>query len=357
MKKTLLIGPYPPLFSYGGPTRSVFGLHKTLSSKKIDSYVLSPNTHLNGEILTEMNHDKKVIYSGSSYRFLLSNFKNYDIIWLNSFFELKLFFLIFLNLFSPFKLIVSPRGQLSSRAISSSNPFLKNIFIKLVFLFRKNLIFHSTSNDEKEKILFFFPKSINKKLQNIFQLDFSINNSFSKKFVFYSRIHKKKGLHILLDFLIKTELEISLDIYGFIEDKSYWIECQQKINKLPNVNYLGQIDGGEINKLKDKYTFFILPTLNENYGHVIIELISLGIIPILSKGTTPFDDLITKHVGLNFDIKKMQSLHKVLSSINIMSKEEIITLKLSTNRIFNIVNDELIAVKKEYVSFVTNLLK
>ena len=47
MKKVLLIGPYPPLFSYGGPTRSISALYESLKNS-FNITVLSPNSNLDG---------------------------------------------------------------------------------------------------------------------------------------------------------------------------------------------------------------------------------------------------------------------------------------------------------------------
>ena len=63
-----------------------------------------------------------------------------------------------------------------------------------------------------------------------------------------------------------------------------------EINSLENVNYIGTINDGEINLLIDKYTFFIAPTLTDTHGHAIIEMLSIGLIPIISKNTTPFEN-------------------------------------------------------------------
>ena len=40
-----------------------------------------------------------------------------------------------------------------------------------------------------------------------------------------------------------------------------------------------------------QYDAFLFPTLSENYGHVIVEAITSGCFVILSKDTTPWNDL------------------------------------------------------------------
>ena len=66
------------------------------------------------------------------------------------------------------------------------------------------------------------------------------------KLFYLSRIAKVKNLHYALDVLskIKTEGRITYDIYGSLEDKTYWKECETIIKKLPSnikVNYKGLV--------------------------------------------------------------------------------------------------------------------
>jgi len=355
MKKILLIGPYPPLYSYGGPTRSIYGIYNSLINSGYDCTVLSPKKNFDGSDNIGAINKKNIIYTDKFFHFIFKNYHTYDIIWFNSFFELKIFFLIFLKNLSDFKLIVSPRGQLSKKAISTSNMFLKYQFIKLVRIFKNTIIFHSTDSNESKDIE--YGLCINKVFQisNIFSLKFYENSCYEKKYVFYSRIHKKKGLLILLKNILHNKVDINLDIYGFIEDKVYWNECYEIIRKLENVNYMGNIDNGDISILKNKYSFFILPTLNENFGHVIVELLSIGLIPMISKGTTPFDSIIGDKIKFNFSLEKPDELtNNILQSRN-LSYNQMKEIKTSVKNIYNTLVKRQVNVKKEYVNFINKV--
>tara|TARA_B100001939_G_C16942801_1_gene618998 strand:+ start:2558 stop:3625 length:1068 start_codon:yes stop_codon:yes gene_type:complete len=353
MKKILLVGPYPPLFSYGGPTKSIYGLKKCLS-KNFDCYVLSPNRNLDGTLNKNLKNVKSIFYKSSSSKFLLLNAHKYDIIWFNSFFEHRLILLILMSLTLKFKLIISPRGQLANNAINTSNIILKKLFIKIIKPFKSNFIFHSTSESESNDIIEKFQKVRIKELPNIFSLNFIRNNSYEKNYLFYSRIHKKKGLNFLLKTLNNCSLNIKLDIYGFIEDHEYWNECKKNMKNLNHVNYKGEIKNGNISMLADKYTFFILPTLNENYGHVIIELLSLGIIPIISKKTTPFDSLLDKGIGFNFDLTSSNELEKIINKTKKLSIDELSNLKTNVSSVFQLLKHDLESITKEYINFVNH---
>ena len=82
MKKILIIGPYPPLFSHGGPTRSVRNLYKILSKNNIVK-VLSPGRHINGKRVNLLKKD--IVFSDNHIIYILKNINEFDIIWHNSY--------------------------------------------------------------------------------------------------------------------------------------------------------------------------------------------------------------------------------------------------------------------------------
>jgi glycosyltransferase involved in cell wall biosynthesis len=354
MKNLLIIGPFPPLFSYGGPTKSITSLHNIFSNSNINHHILSPDHHLDrSKIIQEKKTN--IFYRRHQSIFLISNFYKYDIIWLNSFFDIKLLILITIRLFSKFEIIVSPRGQLSPDAIITSNKFLKQIFIKIIRFFRVKLLFHSTSDSETDDIKTLFKKIKYKQISNLFNLDYKSNSVTKRKFIFYSRIHKKKGLHILLNTIQKYNLKIELDIYGFIEDEDYWKICANYIKKQSGIKYMGSLKDGDITKLANKYTFFILPTLNENFGHVIIELLSIGCIPIISKNTNPFDKDLSSIFNLNFEILDKADLKNVLEKANNMSTDSLIELKSKVKPYFDKINKKQEMLKNDYIYFINEI--
>lgn len=355
LDRVLLIGPFPPLFSYGGPTKSIFGIYNLLTNSGYDCTVLSPKKNFDGSENIDAINKKNIIYTNNFYHFILKYYHTYDIIWFNSFFELRIFFLIFLQKLSNFKLIVSPRGQLAKNAIYTSNMFLKYQFIKLIRIFKNDIIFHSTDSNESKEIQHNFGVDKIFQISNIFSLKFYENNFYEKKYVFYSRIHKKKGLHILLKDILYNKLDIYIDIYGFIEDKAYWKKCNKIIRKLKNVKYIGNIDNGDISVLKNKYSFFILPTLNENFGHVIVELLSVGLIPMISSGTTPFDSIIEDKIKLNFSLNNSGELTNKIIQSKSLSKTQMKDLKTKVKNIYNNLDEMQANVKKDYYNFISQI--
>ena len=106
--------------------------------------------------------------------------------------------------------------------------------------------------------------------------------------IFLSRISRKKNLLFAAKILQKVRGDITFDIYGNMEDISYWKECEEELQKLPrNVKweYKGEADAEQAVKIFAKYDVFLFPTMAENYGHVIFEAMAGGCIPIISDKT------------------------------------------------------------------------
>lgn len=358
MKRIILFGPQPPFYSYGGPVRSLNSLRDSLNHV-FNLICISPNYHLNGS-KTENSSTDKVIFSSHPFFELfkkcLSN-KN-TIVWYNSFFEISLLLLFILSKLGLCQIILSPRGQLAKEAINSANPNIKFLFIRIAkLLYPKRVNFHATDKNEKADIETFFKTSIIEVIPNISNQTYLKNNSYESNFVFFSRISKKKGLVELLSSIDSTSEVVNLDIYGFKEDSNYWQNCEEIINRNNNITYCGELVNGGLTPLSNRYTFFILPTYNENYGHVIFEAISLGMIPILSKETTPFDKEINKIVGLNFNHNSQESILASIKKAKMLSKNDILSMRNNLELYFDkLVNKQRIY-EKQYINFVNTLIK
>ena len=129
MKKILLFAPgFDPAFKGGGPIKSLKNLAEYLSHN-YDVYVFTRNLDIDKTILEGVVSDKwikkdgyNVLYSSSSQYFY--NLKQlskcnggFDLVYFNSFFNLKftLIPLLFLNL--KFKTLIAPRGEFCNEAL------------------------------------------------------------------------------------------------------------------------------------------------------------------------------------------------------------------------------------------------
>lgn len=128
------------------------------------------------------------------------------------------------------------------------------------------------------------------------------------KLIFYSRIVPKKNLGFLLEVLRTVkEGRVKLDIVGPFENSGYWRECEMLIKKLPpNItpNVVGPVsyDRGLEHLLANH--FFVLPTLNENFGYVFIESMAAGT-PVISSENVVWTDWEESNAGVRIPLSEV----------------------------------------------------
>lgn len=122
----------------------------------------------------------------------------------------------------------------------------------------------------------------------------------SVKLVYLSRISPKKNLIYLLERLKEVDSgEITLDIIGPVDDEAYWQKCKGIIAEMPkniSVKTLGAYPNNEALRRMAESHFFVMPTLNENFGYVFIEALAAGC-PILVSDNTVWTDVDERQVG------------------------------------------------------------
>ncbi len=251
-----------------------------------------------------------VFYASKSFLSLLSIAQlirgvEHDVLYLNSFYSYKFTFLPLLarrlGLAPKQACVIAPRGEFSSGAMSlkARKKSLYLIAAKVMRLF-SGLCWQASSDFELLDIL----RVMRVESSSIyvapdlpaFAIDPS-NLSLQKKslestfrLVFLSRIMPKKNLCFLLEALHLVCETIDLAIYGPLEDPVYWKRCQSLISTLPSnisVNYCGELRPSDVLTILSDFDLFVLPTLGENYGHVVFESLTSGT-PVLISDQTPW---------------------------------------------------------------------
>jgi glycosyltransferase involved in cell wall biosynthesis len=233
----------------------------------------------------------------------------FDKVYINSFFS-KNFSIIPLQILNAYHrnkpVILAPRGMLGEGALAIKK-FKKKAFILYSKLsgFHDRVIWHATSGQEAQEIRACFtsagrivqianlPKKLNAPLQKS-------KSKGALRLCFISRISEKKNLLFALNILsgLKNE-EICYNIYGPLEDEAYWKKCEDVIRGLPSnitVTYRGSINPAEIETVLATEHMMFLPTLNENFGHAIVESLMCGC-PVIISDQTPWNDLENYQAG------------------------------------------------------------
>ena len=197
--------------------------------------------------------------------------------------------------------LLTPDGDVCTNAmrIKAAKKFGAAAFCRLTGAFR-DVWFQPTSPDEVKNL----PKYLGIKKERITLLanlpsqpaprgDYEKKKD-SLRLVFASRIHPVKNLTYALEAVSKLGVSVVFDIYGSMEDKEYWQKCEEIIATMPEhitVTYRGRLDAADAREVAKEYDAFILPTMSENYGYAIEEALLCGCPVIISRGTTPWDDV------------------------------------------------------------------
>jgi glycosyltransferase involved in cell wall biosynthesis len=312
MKKCLIVcGSFYPAFKSGGPVRSLTNLVSLLGHDMSFDVVtsdkdLGDDSSMDGIKVNSWDNTfgcSKIFYISSIF-FLFKNYKKifnnkcYDVVYLNSFFDFRftISFLIFITfgLIKTKKILLAPRGEITFGAMSLS-PIKKRIYLRFFKLLKihKNIEFHFTSYEEMAEALVFLGDVKFKLAPNMHapmpHFREKIKNLNEINILFLSRISPKKNLLVVLESLKQLKFgTINLTIAGVVDDIKYWDKCLEIIDVLPkniNVKYLGAIDREKVPVELSKSHLFFLPTLNENYGHAIVEAMMHSNIVMLSDQT------------------------------------------------------------------------
>lgn len=313
---------YLPGYKAGGPIRSLANLIATL--KDVQFYVVTRNTdHFSSEPYQGIETNTWVKHSDNCHVFYfdeksisLSKFKQlmrertYDKIYLNSLFSPKFTILPLIaikRLKLQNKTILAPRGMLKAGALTvKANK--KRAFLSLSKLLKlySNIQWHATSDDEVKEIQHHFSKA------KIIHLAPNIATSIGEKpmksskqvgelkLVCLARISAEKGIKEALNYLQVAQLEgsVSCDFYGTIQNQDFLNECKQIASSIPNVSieFKGEIPPHQIPETLNRYHFFYLPTLGENFGHAIAEALNSAT-PVIISNKTPWINLKAKNAG------------------------------------------------------------
>lgn len=144
------------------------------------------------------------------------------------------------------------------------------------------------------------------------------------RIVFLSRISPMKNLDFALAVLRQVKVPVRFDIYGPIRDEPYWARCRKMIAQLPahmEARYRGSVEHDRVASVLVEYDLFFLPTLGENYGHVIFEALAAGT-PVLIADTTPWRELAEAGVGWDLPLERPDDFASKITSASELTATE-----------------------------------
>lgn len=255
---------------------------------------------------------------------LWKNARTFNVVHIHAWWNLVSVFSCMIALAKGVKVVISPRGTLSSYSFNHKTSTLKRLFHDLIGRrLLSNSYVHATSIPEEENLstiiaprLFFnIPNFVS--LPPLTEHPEPTKEEDHLKILFLSRIDEKKGLDVLLRALSLLTLPWKLTIAGDGEP-AYLQTLKDYANEK---NIAGNITwAGFQNEAKfvfyRQHDIFVLPSHNENFGNVVIESLNEGTAVLLSKNVGLATFVTENKLGWVFELDE----HSLAESISYAAK-------------------------------------
>jgi glycosyltransferase involved in cell wall biosynthesis len=327
MKKPVILvvmDYYLPAYKAGGPVRSISNMVELLAGE-FDFFIVARDRDCDdSEPFPGIDTDRWLERDGCRVRYvrgpgsLRNALKNLDpdLIYLNSFFStfaIATLALRRLGLIRRAPVLLAPRGELSPRALGLKKT-KKRCFLAAARLagLHRGVVWQASSAMEREEIARYSAGrvGVTPNIPARVEVDEAdlrrkpSKRAGSARFVFLSRLARKKNLAFALRLLKEVEGRVVFDVYGTPEDRDYVERCAGLMDELPDdvaARFLGPVPPDRVHETLLGYHFFLFPTLNENFGHVILEALLAGL-PVITSDQTYWRNLEHSAAGWDIDL-------------------------------------------------------
>ncbi len=339
LKKKILIfiDWYLPGYKAGGPIQSVANLvahfkeefEFSIITRDTDYCEQQPYSSVISNKWNSLPDGTKVYYfsknnlTRSAIRSLIRK-TEFDVVYLNGMYSLyfTLIPLLLLRRKKNIKVVIATRGMLSKGSLGVKKT-KKQFFIRAVKTLRlfDNVIFHATTEIERTEIVSVFgSNTLIKIAANLPQVNNNINlrerekgNAFVR-IVNIARIAPEKNLLVALKILKNIKADVIFDFYGPVYNQEYWNECKLVLDELPEnvkAQYKGSVESNKVSDVLNSYHFMFMPTTGENFGHIILQSLSVGC-PVIISDQTPWKQLQEKNIGWEIPLNNLDKYSETI---------------------------------------------
>ncbi|MGY3693174.1 glycosyltransferase involved in cell wall biosynthesis [Bradyrhizobium sp. USDA 3240] len=138
------------------------------------------------------------------------------------------------------------------------------------------------------------------------------------------RVTVQKNVTFALDVVRRLTVASSLDIFGEVDDSSYAQQCVEMARAGTgqcDVTFKGNLPKDELFAQLADYDVLLHPTLGENFGHSIVEALTLGL-PVLISDKSPWTDVAASNAGWALPLSEPESFVEKLEALHAMGPEE-----------------------------------
>lgn len=329
LKIIQICAAYKPAHIYGGPTMSVAKLSEELVKAGQDVTVLATTANGKEELEVPAGEEQLVDgvnvfyfrrltkdhthFSPALLIFLHRTIKNTKrqtpniklIIHIHAWWNLVSIFSCLIAKFHGIKVILSPRGMLTSYSLTNRNAKFKDA---IHFFLGKQLLrychIHATSTKEQKDVqqtcevngISVIPNFVN--FPNLIPQKELPNEEEQPiyKLLFLSRVEEKKGIELLFEALTKVSIPWHLSIGG--NGNPAYVESLKQLASILNIkekmSWLGHVDNEHKFNLLANHDLMVLTSYNENFANVVIESLAMGT-PVLTSKEVGLADYVTKN--------------------------------------------------------------
>ena len=148
------------------------------------------------------------------------------------------------------------------------------------------------------------------------------------------RIVPIKNIKYQLEELQKVkDVQVEVKLIGPIEDLDYYKECGEVVSRLPNnvkVEFIKGVSHDQLAGYYENSDVYFSATLNENFGHGIVEALGYSC-PIIISRFTPWKNLEDLGVGFDLDLKENAFTDKI-EFFGKMNEEEFSTYRQNSRQ-------------------------
>ena len=261
-------------------------------------------------------------------------------------------------------LVVSPRGALYSWSLAQGR--IRKSLAWRVFLKRalqRAALIHVTEPNEARAVrelgisapLIIVPNGVEQVPSALLRGWFSLRSARLEaplRYLFLSRIHKKKGVDVLLKAWARSVARTrggQLDIAGPFATPAYEQEIRLLVDALDvkdSVRFLGMLTGEDREQAFLGADVFVLPSHTENFGVAVVEALARGLPVITTKGT-PWKSIAENDAGWWIELSE-DSLKGTLDEVSELSRVALIAMggravSLARNFAWERLTEELLA--------------
>lgn len=311
MKILHVVPTYLPARRYGGPIVAVHGLCRALVRRGHDVTVFT--TNVDGDSVSDVPIDREVLLDGVRVRYFASSFPRlylsgsmrkalssveaFDLVHNHSVFLWPTAAAARAAKGKGVPYVISPRGMLVRDLIRRKSSFVKSAWIRLIERrnFANATAVHFTSERERDDATetgipiprsFIVPNGIDLVARPDVTRD-------TNTVVYLGRINWKKQLDRLIE---ATPRDAKLIIAG--NDEEGLTPKLRELAREHNVEFPGPVYGDAKWELLARATVFVLPSLSENFGNVIVEAMMMSTPVVVSPEVGVASDVEAAGAGI-----------------------------------------------------------